>query len=515
MAIEAAHKKTIARNTAFLYIRMLVVMAVSFYTSRVVLHALGETDYGIYDVVGGIVTMMSFINGSLSASTSRFLTYELGRKDPVMLGRTFSAALNLHIGAALLVILLGETVGVWFLYTQMNIPPSQMTAAFWILQFSIVTTCLVFTQVPFNASIISHENMSIFALIGLYEAFAKLAIAFLIQLGDSNRLILYGLLLMANSVLVQTFYRVYTYRKYPECRLRRITDKALYRKLLGYSGWDVFGNVAVIAQSQGLNIVLNIFYGPVLNATRAIAVQIQTGLKHFMTSFLMAVRPRVVKLFAEGQYDSMYRLTFYGCKISYFLMFALVMPIAFDMDFLLHAWLGDEVPPYTAIFAWIILGIVLTDSFHAAFLMAFHAIGRIKTGNVVCGSLMIATLPLGYVALRMGYPPYSIFVIILVVNALCHLISWLIVHRYVAYSYRELVSLVYLPCLAVSALAVVVPLATMLYMQPGWARFAVIALAGEGVYLALVYAVGFNRTERQELIIPIINKIAKKFSRRR
>lgn len=510
MPIESSHKKTIARNTAFLYVRMLVVMAVTFYTSRVVLQALGETDYGIYDVVGGVVTLLSFINGSLSASTSRFLTYELGRGDNCRLASTFSAALNLHIGAALLVIVLGETLGVWFLYHKMNIPPDQLTAAFWILQFSIVTTCFTFTQVPYNASVISHENMSVFAYVGLYEGFSKLGIAYLIRLSADNRLVLYGLLLMANAVLIQLFLRWYTHSRYHECRFRLVRDKALYRKLLGYSGWDIFGNVAVMVQSQGINIVLNLFFGPVLNASRAIAVQIQGGLRAFVTNFLMAVRPRVVKLFASGDHASMYELTFYGCKIAFFMMVALMMPIAFDLDLLLHVWLGDAVPPYTAVFAWIIMGIVLSDSFHSAFLMAFHAIGRIKTGNIVCGSLMISALPLGYLALYLGMPPYSVFVVILVVNILCHIISWIIAHGYVRFSYRRLLGVVYLPCLAVSVLALAVPLLAVWFIPEGWLRLAVLATAGEAALLALVYFVGFNREERDRLINPLLKKILRK-----
>lgn len=513
MPIEAGHKKTIARNTAFLYVRMLVVMAVSFYTSRVVLHALGETDYGIYDVVGGVVTLLSFVNGSLAASTSRFLAYELGRGDSCRLSATFSAALNLHIGAALLVIILGETLGVWFLYNKMTIPADQMTAAFWILQFSIVTTCFTFTQVPYNASIISHENMGVFAYLGLYEGFSKLAIAYLIQLSDGNRLVLYGLLLMINVILIQLFLRFYTHRRYSECSIRIVRDKTLYRKLLSYSGWDIFGNVALMAQTQGLNIVLNIFYGPVLNAARAIAVQIQSGLRSFILNFLMAVRPRVVKLFAAGEYDEMYNLTFYACKIAYFMILALVLPIAFDLDWLLHAWLGDKVPPYTAAFAWVIMGIVLTDSFHLAFLMSFHAIGRIKTGNLVCGTLMILALPAGYLTLKFGMPPYSLFVVIFVTNIICHVISWIIVHGYVRFSYRRLLGIVYGPCMLVTVLSLALPSLISAWLPQGAARFGILLTVGEIVYLGIVYMAGFNHRERVSIINPLIAKIVKKIKR--
>ncbi|MDE6331033.1 MAG: hypothetical protein K2L80_00365, partial [Muribaculaceae bacterium] len=332
-----------------------------------------------------------------------------------------------------------------------------------------------------------------------------------ITLDNGHRLVLYGFLLMANSVMVQMFYRFYTRRHYPECRMRFIRDKKLYRTLLGYSGWDIFGNTAVVVQNQGLNIVLNIFYGPTLNAARAIAVQIQTGLKSFITNFLMAVRPRVVKLYAEEKHEAMYRLTFYGCKISFFLMFALIMPIAFNLDFLLHQWLGDEIPPYTGMFAMIIFGIILTDSFHSAYLMVYHAIGRIKTGNIICGTLMIMALPTGYLCLKAGLPPYSVFIVILVINAVCHIISWTIVHRYVKYSYRTLVSQVYLRCIGVTLAATAVPLFISANMVAGWPRFILLTAAAETVYLILIYAFGFSRMERKELIDPFVSKLIKKF----
>lgn len=513
-AVDSPNRKRIVKNTAFLYMRMLVVMAVTFYTSRVVLHALGEVNYGIYDVVGGIVTMMSFINGSLAASTSRFLTYELGKKNQNGLDQTFSASLILHFVAAIFVVLLGESIGVWFLYNKMTIPDSQMTPAFWILQFSIVTTCFNFTQVPYNASIISHENMAIFAYIGLYEAFAKLGISFLIQLCNSDRLILYGFLIMLNAIVVQTFYRIYTRKKYPECRFRLVKDPALYKKLLGYSGWDVFGNIAVIFQSQGVNIVLNVFYGPVLNAARAIAVQVQSGLKAFVTNFLMAVRPRVVKLYAEENYASMYKLTFYACKIAYFLMFALILPIAFEMDFILKIWLNDKIPQYTNIFTWIILGIVLTDTFHSAYLMAYHAIGKIKLGNLICGTLMILTLPLGYMALKFGMPPYSIFIIILGINIICHIISWFIVHSYHRFSFRKLFTIVYLRCFIVSILSLLIPSVVVFYMEESWLRFIVLLVSSEFCYLLLVYYLGFSKAEKEELVDPIILKLKLKLFHR-
>jgi len=504
---EESNKKRIAKNTAFLYGRMLVVMAVSFFTSRIVLQSLGETNYGIYDVVGGVVTMMSFINGALSSSTSRFLTYELGKKNIESLSATFSASLNLHLAVSILVIIVGETVGVWFLYNKMTIPEEQLNAAFWILQFSIITTCINFTQIPFNASIISHENMSIFAYVGLYEAFSKLGIAYFIQLNHGHRLILYGLLLMVNTVLILSFYRFYTYRHYTECRFRLIKDFSLYRKLINYSGWDLFGNFGSVCQNQGMNIILNIFFGPAVNAARAVAFQIQNSLKGFIMNFLVAARPRVVKYFAEEKYTAMFKLTFYSCKISYFLMLGLMLPVAYEINFILKIWLGDAVPQYTPIFTLIVFLIALSDSIHLAFLMAYHAVGKIKWGNLIGGGLMILSLPVGYFALRLGAPPYSVFIIILILNFIAHTFCWVLLHRELSFSYSSLIKTVYLPCIIVTLISIIVPSIIVISMPNNWLRFIILIIFSEMTFISVAYLFGFNSEEKKELISPILSQI--------
>lgn len=407
-------------------------------------------------------------------------------------------------------IIIGETIGVWFLYNKMTIPPEQLTAAFWILQFSIITTCFNFTQIPFNAAIISHENMSIFAYVGLYEAFSKLGIAYLIQLSH-DRLVVYGLLLMINTMLMLSFYRLYTYWHYKECRFRLVKDAQLYRQLLGYSGWDLFGSLGLVCQNQGINIILNIFYGPTMNAARAIAFQIQNSVKNFISNFLVAARPRVVKYFAEENYESMFKLTFYSCKISYFLMLALMLPIAFEINFVLKLWFRNTVPPYTSIFTVIIFIMALSDSIHLAFLMAYHAVGKIKWGNLFGGGLMILSLPVGYMALKFDAPPYSVFIIILVMNFISHIICWYLLHQEVNFSYAKLFRTVYLPCIVVTLLSLITPTAIILSMSDGLARLLILTFLSEIAFISLTYTVGFNNAEKKELIKPVLSKIVARF----
>lgn len=497
--------KTIAKNAGFLYLRMLVVIAVTFFTARIILQSLGETDYGVYNVVGGIVTMMVFLNGALGASTSRFLTYHLGRGDKKSLKDTFAATLNLHLCIALLVILLGETLGLWFFYEKLNIPEDRVNAAFWVYQFSIVTTCINFTQVPYNASIISHEKMSIYAYVGLYDALSKLVIAYLIFISPWDRLIFYAFLLMFNTLLIQGFYRFYTHKRYEECRFRIIYDKKLYIQLLSYGGWDMFGSIATVAQSQGINIVLNMFFGPSVNAARAIAVQIQSGVTSFVQNVLVAFRPQVIKNFAIGNTLEMYNLTFRASKISFLLMLAMTLPICFEMDFVLELWLGESCPSHTAIFAIIMLINIQLEVIHSAYLMCYHAIGEIKLGNSICGSFMILALPISWFVLKMGAPSESVFIIILVINFVCQLLGWVIVHKYVHYSYWTLIKNVYLPCFVISVLALIVPTVIVHSMHPSWGRFLIVLIAGDAMLIILSWLIALTANERK-LVLQLIKR---------
>lgn len=503
-------KSRIAKNTLMLYFRTFITMIVGLYTSRVILHALGESDYGVYNVVGGIVGLIGFINGALSGSSSRYLTYALGSGNREELAKIFSASLNLHILIAGIIVLFGETGGLWLLYNKLVIPPDKMQAAFWVLQFSIITSVFSVTSVPYNASLISHENMSVFAYMGLYDVFAKLAIAFSINLFGSDKLFYYALFLMLLSIISIMIYRFYAIHHYPECRFRLIKDKSVYKKISGYSVWDMTGNIAVICQGQGISILLNMFFGPVANAARAIASQILSGVTVFVGSFMTASRPRVIKFCAEGNHENMYRLTFITGKISFFLVFFLSLPVLFELRYILRLWLGDVVPPDTYIFSIIIIITALLQTFHSAFLMSFHAIGRIKSGNLINGTLMILSLPISYLALKLHAPAYSVFVIILVINAITHVISWIIVYRYVKFDVGQLLHTTYIPCVVVSAISLIAPMLLTYYMQDNTLRFFLVCIVSELIFLPTLYVLGFSSHEKKGIINPMLSKVLAK-----
>lgn len=504
-----SNNKRIAKNTMFLYARMIVVMVVSLYTSRVILNSLGATDYGIYNVVGGIVTIVGFLNSALAGSTSRFLTFALGEGNLSKQKETFGASLTLHMCIALLVLLVGETIGLWFFYEKMVIPEERMTAALWVFQFSIVTTMINFTQVPYNASLIAHEKMAIYAYVGLYEAISRLVIAMLVVISPTDNLIFYGALLLCNAIIVQTFYRLYAIRHFEECKYRFTRNKTLYKQLLGYSGWDLFGNIAVVCQGQGVNLLLNVFFGPVVNAARAVAFQIQGAVMQFVSNFMTAVRPQVIKNYAEGNVDRMYTLTFYTAKFSYMLMLALVVPICFEINFILHIWLGDAVPENTALFAVLVLITYTWRTFHIAALMPYHAIGRIKTGNVTIGSLMIATLPLGYLLFKIGLPAYTVFLVIFAVEIVGMFAIYWLIHNYEYFPYKNVFTKIIVPCCIVTLLTIITPTLLICYMGESLLRLLLVVFTTEIMLLISALYVGLNKEERIKIITIVRNKIQK------
>ena len=506
---ENSSNKRIVKNTMFLYVRMMVVMIVALFTSRIILNTLGATDYGIYNVVGGIVTIVAFLNSALGGSTSRYLTFALGEGILEKQKKTFGAALNLHICIALLVLIVGETIGLWFFYEKMIIPEDRVSAALWVYQFSIVTTMISFTQVPYNASLIAHEKMSIYAYVGLYESFSRLAIAYLITISPIDNLVFYGSLLLLNTIVVQMFYRWYAVKNFSECRFSLVKDKALYKQLLSYGGWDLFGNLAVVCQGQGVNLLLNVFFGPVVNAARAIAFQIQGAVLQFVSNFMTAVRPQVIKNYAEGNVERMYSLTFYTAKFSYMLMLALVVPICCEIKFILHLWLGDAVPENTALFAVLVLVTYTWRTFHIAALMPFHAIGNIKTGNVTIGSLMIASLPIGYVLFKIGLPAYSVFLVIFAIEIVGMFAIYWLIHNYEYFPYLDIFRKILMPSTAVTLLTVALPLFIIYFMEEGWLRLILVCVSSETTLGLSAFYIGLNKSERSRIISLAKNKFKK------
>lgn len=402
------NNKRIAKNTLFLYARMLLIMGVTLYASRVVLEALGVEDFGIYNVVGGVVAMFSMLSGSLSTAITRFLTYELGTGNVERLKNIFSSAITIQLLIGGLIVLLAETVGVWFLNTKMVIPHERILAANYVLQFSLVTFLINLVSVPYNAAIIAHEKMSAFAYISIVEAIGKLSIALLISVSSVDRLIFYALLMCAIALIVRFIYGYYCKRRFEECSYRFLFDKLLLRQMFDFAGWNFIGSTSVLLKDQGVNIVINLFCGAAVNAARGIALQVNTAVNSFVSNFVVALNPQITKSYAEGNKEYMNKLVFRGTRFSYYLLFCLSIPLLINTEYVLNLWL-HTVPVYSVEFVRLVLILSLSDSLYRPLLTAHLATGHIKELQIIVGGLNMLILPLSYLALYYGFAPTSTF----------------------------------------------------------------------------------------------------------
>lgn len=410
--------KQIATNTIFLYFRLLFVMGVSLYTSRVILNILGASDYGLYNVVGGVVAMLSFLNGSASAATSRFLTFSLGKNDLNRYKQIFSVSFIIHLCIAFLIFIVAETVGLWFLNNKLVIETDRMDAALWVYHLSVLTCFVTFTQVPYNASIIAHEKMDIYAYVGILEALMKLLILYFLEISSYDKLKTYAVLVLLVSVLIAFFYRFYCRRKFKECRIIIVRDKSLYKDLLSYTGWDSFGNLTGIAQTQGINVVLNLFLSTTVNAARGIAYQVDAAITNFITNFLTAVNPQITKSYAIGEYARMTSLVYNSAKYSFLLFSCFAVPVIFCADYILKLWL--VVPPlYTVIFLQLVLGNHFISIMTQPFIIANHATKNVKNLNVISGSVSMLKLPIAYILLYFNLDPIWVFISIIPISFIC------------------------------------------------------------------------------------------------
>ena len=405
-----SNNKRLAKNTFMLYIRMGVTMVVGLYTSRVVLQVLGITDYGIYGVVGGIVSFIGFLNSSMSGATSRFLTYELGAGNKEKLQQTFVSAFWVHLIIGLIVLVLAETIGIWFLYNKLVIPESRMNAAFWTYQFSVAATFVSITQVPYNASVISHEDMDIYAYVEIVNIFLKLFIAYFLLYVTADKLILYSLLYFLISFLIAMYYRWYCINKYEEAHITKYWDKVIVGKLLKFCSWDLYGNGCFIAKQQGINFLVNMFYGVALNASISIASAVSGTLFGFTGNIVLALRPQIIKKYAQGDYISMQNIISQGIKYIILLQSCCTIPFVLEADYVFDLWL-DTVPPSAVLFCQWMFVAALFSACNGIITVAIHATGQIKRLSYISGTISIIQLPILYLLFLNGQNPEWAFIL--------------------------------------------------------------------------------------------------------
>lgn len=496
MTTISENNKRIAKNTVILYVRMFLIMAVSLYTSRIVLEMLGVVDFGIYNVVGGVVTVMGVLNGAMAVSVQRYLTFELGKGDLKRLKQTFSISITVFLLFAGLLFILAETVGLWFINTQLIIPEERMVAANWVYQFSIFSAIVTLLYTPYNAAIIAHEKMNVFALVSIMEVVMKLAIALALVVFPYDRLIIYGLLLLLTSIVVTLMYIVYCVHKYEECRYHFYWEKNLFRQLLSYSAWNLFGSLSGVAKGQGLNILLNMFFNPAINTSRGIAYQVNSAVNQFFSNFYTAVRPQITKYYAQNDLKNMFELVFRSSKLSFFLVWIISLPILVEAPYIIHLWLG-QLPEYVVPFTRIIIVISAVDAMATPLMTTAHATGKIRLYQSVVGTITISIVPISYLFLKLGnYSPIIVFWISLFISVINLFVRLWIVHRLVNFPVWRYVKDIFGLMLLIACLSAIIPVIISSYVDSSFANSCLVCVICILSSLLFIYSLGLTRSEK-------------------
>lgn len=509
MSETTSNNKRIAKNTLFLYFRMLVMMVVSLYTSRVILNALGVEDYGIYNVVGGVVSMFTILSSSLSAAISRFITFELGRGEKQKLHNVFCTAINVQVALVVIITIILETVGLWFLNNKMVIPENRIIAANWVFQISVITFVINLLSVPYNASIIAHEKMSAFAYISLFEASAKLLIAFLVMANPFDRLIYYAALICIVGIIIRFIYAWYCRKNFEECHYRPIFNKELTLEMFNFAGWNFFGAGSWQLMTQGVNLLLNVYFGVTVNAARGIANQIDSAVMQFVNNFTTAINPQITKSYASGNRKYMFSLMFRGAKFSYFLMLFFAIPIICETDYILNIWLG-LVPDYAITFARLALIVSMIHVLSNTMITAMLATGDIKKYQLIVGGLGMLVFPLAWLFFYIGLPPetaYAATILIFICQLICRLklLKDMIGMSPVSYIKEVLVKVV-----VVTVFSFAIPILLTYSMQDCFWRFFSVGIVGVISCITCIWYIGLDSTERDFLAL-FINRIKSKF----
>ena len=412
----------IAKNTFFLYIRSFFVLLISLYTSRIVLRELGVEDFGIYNVVGGVIGMISFLNSSMASTYQRYFNFEMGKKNEKGLADLFKSSITVQLIYAAIIVIIAETIGVWFLNTQLVISPDRMIAAQWVYQISILSFVITVFQAPFTALIISNEKMNIFAIVSILDAVLKLLIVFMLPYFDYDKLIIYSFLLILITLLNFLIYIFVCKRKFSTCVISFNWNRENLKSLFSFGSWTMIDSLSQALKSQGLNILLNIFFGSVVNAARGIAYQVLNAINQFVQNFQTSFRPQLTKSYAEGDLDYMYKLYYSSTKISFFLLWCLSLPIIIETPAILGLWLGDNVPEYTIVFTRIILLTALVSAYANPTSGIAYATGKIKTFNILVSGLNLLIVPIAYLFLKLGFGPESAMIVSLIMSVIVQII---------------------------------------------------------------------------------------------
>lgn len=501
---NSINNKRIAKNTLLLYIRMFIMLIVGLYTSRVVLNILGVTDYGIYNIIGGVVVLFSFLNNALISATQRFLNFYLGKDDLHAVQKVFCMSMNSYIILSAIFLFLAESIGLWFVETQLNIPEERMQAALWVYQFTIITFIVNLIKIPYNASIIAYEQMDFYAYVSLIEVILKLLVVYLLYITTLDKLILYSLFYTLVPILMVVIYKLYCNKKFMTTKYIWIWDKTIFRNLFSFSGWSLFGSAANMTAQQGLNILINMFFGVTANAAVGIANQVSSHVFQFISNFQIAFQPQIVKTYAANQISDFHKLIFRSAKFSYFMMFILSLPIWLTTNNLLHFWLG-KVPEYTAIFCQLILGFLIIESITAPLWMSVQATGKIKRYQIWMAICIFLNFPITYITFKLGFPVYAAWIVRIIVNLFTFVVRCFYMKKYLNFPIYQFVKAVIYPIILVSITSIPIPLCTTYYLGNSFVGFCIIVLTSIIICSFAIFKLGLEKEEK-EIVKSIIYK---------
>lgn len=505
----ASNNKRLAKNTMLLYVRMLFIMAISLFTSRIVLKALGVEDFGTYNVVGGFIAMFTALSGSFSSAITRFITFELGKKESTKLNIVFCTGVNIQLAMSAIIFFISEIAGIWFLNYHMNIPDERMIAANWVLQCSIGAFILNLISVPYNAEIIAHEEMGAFATISIADIIMKLVIAYLLMIFPYDCLITYAVLFFIVSLITRIAYGVYCKIRFEECNYHFILDKELFKEMGKFAGWNFLGSSAFMLNTQGINILMNMYFGVAVNAARGLAVQVDNAIRSFSNSFMTAINPQITKSYSAGQREEMNRLVCQGTKFSSFLFLYLAVPIILEAPFILETWL-KTVPDHTIAFVQlVVIGSFMDSVMGNAYWTAIMATGSIKKYQITVALVGVMVFPLSWLLFMLGYGPEATYVVYIIVYSivLCVRLYYMKTQLKMPYSYFLKYILIRIaPCIA---LAFILPLPFHYYMNQGWTRLITMVISSALFTTIIIATIGLSKIEREKICSIIKKKILK------
>ena len=501
--------KRIALNTLYMYLRMFITMSVGLYTSRVVLNSLGVEDYGLYNVIGGIIAMFGFLNGAMTNTTSRFITFYLGKDEEEKLKEVFSMAFLIHFIIALIIVFLGETIGLWYLYEKLVIPEGRFAAALWLYQLSIAASVVNILYIPYNASIVAHEKMNAFAAIAIIDAVLKLVISLLIKSAPFDKLVFYGLMIFIVTFIDILCYVIYCNRHFIETKIRLIWNYTLLKDMFSFTGWSMFGNFAFLFYSYGINLILNLFCGPVVNAARGISLQVENVVRQFASNVQTALNPQIIKSYAEKDLNRMHSLIYASSRYCFYLLYLLALPILIETEYILYLWLGN-VPDHTVNFVRITLLLVMLDALATPLFTANLATGKIKKYQSVLSLISYSLMPVTYFAMKYTLIPEVAFLCLAICKISEQIARVVLTSRQILMPLSIYFQKVIFPNVSVFFLSMIVPLLLDCYIESSFFNLLLVALVSVASVIVTVFSVGMSNYERNIVVhkaVSIKNRI--------